>query len=107
MEHNGYWFRILLLQYMEQSSVSENIESVKRDDVEVRIVRDKCIGAATCVVYAEKTFDFCIGMRRCSSCNAFILLFVRQEFVQEIDVSIYFVFCITWFGIHDHRNWVT
>ncbi|MBI3619800.1 ferredoxin [Candidatus Roizmanbacteria bacterium] len=30
---------------------------VKRGDLEIRIVRNKCIGAATCVVYAPSTFD--------------------------------------------------
>ena len=34
-----------------------NIQIVKKGDIEVRIVRDKCIGAATCIVYAPSTFD--------------------------------------------------
>lgn len=35
----------------------ENIQIVKRDDIEIRILREKCIGAATCVVYSPLTFD--------------------------------------------------
>ena len=35
----------------------DNIQIVKKGDLEVRIVRDKCIGAATCIVYAPSTFD--------------------------------------------------
>lgn len=35
----------------------EEIEIVKKDDLEIRILRKKCIGAATCVVYAPATFD--------------------------------------------------
>lgn len=34
-----------------------NVEIVKRDDIEIRIFREKCIGAATCVVYSPSTFD--------------------------------------------------
>ena len=34
-----------------------NVQIVKKGDIEVRIVRDKCIGAATCIVYAPSTFD--------------------------------------------------
>ncbi len=30
---------------------------VKKSDIEIRILRDVCIGAATCVVYAPSTFD--------------------------------------------------
>lgn len=39
---------------MEQT---ENIQVVKKDDIEIRILREKCIGAATCVVYSPSTFD--------------------------------------------------
>lgn len=35
----------------------ENIQIVKKDNLEIHIVRNKCISAATCTVYAEKTFD--------------------------------------------------
>jgi len=35
----------------------QNIQIVKKGDIEIRIIRDKCISAATCVVYAENTFD--------------------------------------------------
>ncbi len=35
----------------------ENIQIIKRDAVEIRIIRNVCIGAATCVVYASNTFD--------------------------------------------------
>lgn len=34
-----------------------NTQIVKRGDIEIRIIREKCIGAATCVVYAPGTFD--------------------------------------------------
>ncbi|OGK18277.1 hypothetical protein A3G67_03210 [Candidatus Roizmanbacteria bacterium RIFCSPLOWO2_12_FULL_40_12] len=34
-----------------------NIQTVKKDDIEIKIIRDKCISAATCVVYAPSTFD--------------------------------------------------
>jgi ferredoxin len=39
---------------MEQN---ENVQIVKKGDVEIRILREKCIGAATCVVYSPSTFD--------------------------------------------------
>ena len=29
----------------------------KKDSIEIRIIRNKCISAATCVVYAPNTFD--------------------------------------------------
>ena len=35
----------------------QRVDVVKRDNIEIRILREQCIGAATCVVYAEKTFD--------------------------------------------------
>lgn len=35
----------------------DNIQIVKKDNIEIRILRDKCIGAATCVVYGPSTFD--------------------------------------------------
>lgn len=34
-----------------------NITLVKKEDIEIKVIRDKCIGAATCVVYAPSTFD--------------------------------------------------
>ncbi len=37
--------------------LDQEIQTVQKDDLEIRIVRAKCISAATCVVYAEKTFD--------------------------------------------------
>lgn len=37
--------------------MTNNITIVKKGDVEIRVIRDKCIGAATCVVYAPSTFD--------------------------------------------------
>ncbi len=37
--------------------IKDNIEIVKQGDIEVRITRAACIGAATCVVYAPSTFD--------------------------------------------------
>lgn len=36
---------------------TENVQVVKKNDVEIRILREKCIGAATCVVYSPSTFD--------------------------------------------------
>lgn len=33
------------------------ITRLVRDDIEIRIHRTQCIGAATCVVYAPSTFD--------------------------------------------------
>lgn len=36
---------------------TENVQVVKKDDVEIRILREKCIGAATCIVYSPSTFD--------------------------------------------------
>lgn len=35
----------------------ENIQTVKRGSIEIRILREKCISAATCVVYSPSTFD--------------------------------------------------
>ncbi|QQR64202.1 ferredoxin [Candidatus Roizmanbacteria bacterium] len=37
--------------------MTSNITQVKKGDVEIKVIRDKCIGAATCVVYAPSTFD--------------------------------------------------
>ena len=39
---------------MEQT---ENIQVVEKNGIEIRILREKCIGAATCVVYSPSTFD--------------------------------------------------
>ncbi len=36
---------------------NSEVQIVKRGDLEIRILRPKCISAATCVVYAENTFD--------------------------------------------------
>lgn len=30
---------------------------IKKDNIEIRVIRSKCIGASTCVVYAPETFD--------------------------------------------------
>ena len=35
----------------------QTIQTVKKEDIEIKIIRDTCIGAATCVVYAPSTFD--------------------------------------------------
>ena len=35
----------------------QNVQIVKKDSIEIHIIREKCISAATCVVYAENTFD--------------------------------------------------
>ena len=37
--------------------MANNITLVKKGDIEIKVIRDKCIGAATCVVYAPSTFD--------------------------------------------------
>ena len=34
-----------------------DVQTIKKGDLEIRIHRPKCISAATCVVYAENTFD--------------------------------------------------
>lgn len=34
-----------------------DVQIVKRGEIEIRIIRPTCISAATCVVYAENTFD--------------------------------------------------
>lgn len=34
-----------------------NLTVVKKDGIEIRILRDKCISAGTCTVYAPETFD--------------------------------------------------
>ncbi len=36
---------------------TNTIDIVKKGSLEIRIERAKCIGAATCVVYAPSTFD--------------------------------------------------
>jgi len=33
------------------------IQTYKKGDLEIRVLRDFCISAATCVVYAPDTFD--------------------------------------------------
>lgn len=37
--------------------MSEEIVVKKQGDIEIRVTMEKCIGASTCVVYAEDTFD--------------------------------------------------
>ncbi|MEK7499915.1 MAG: ferredoxin [Patescibacteria group bacterium] len=32
-------------------------QALKKGNIEIRIIRETCIGAATCVVYAPNTFD--------------------------------------------------
>jgi len=34
-----------------------DIQKIKKDNIEIKIIRSKCISAATCVVYAPNTFD--------------------------------------------------
>lgn len=34
-----------------------DIQSVTRGDIEIRILRAKCISAGTCIVYGANTFD--------------------------------------------------
>lgn len=36
---------------------NNTVESISRGDIEIRILRQTCIGAATCTVYAPETFD--------------------------------------------------
>lgn len=36
---------------------NNQVEIVKKDTIEIRIIRNKCISAATCTVYASNTFD--------------------------------------------------
>lgn len=33
------------------------VQKVTKDGIEIRVIRNMCIGAATCVVYAPSTFD--------------------------------------------------
>ena len=35
----------------------DQVQTIKKDDIEIIIIRDLCISAATCVVYAPSTFD--------------------------------------------------
>lgn len=37
--------------------MADDVQIIKKGDLEIRITRLKCIGAATCVVYAPSTFD--------------------------------------------------
>ncbi len=37
--------------------IEDNVQIIKKGDIEIRIIRNACIGAATCVVYASQTFD--------------------------------------------------
>lgn len=37
--------------------LDNDVQIVKKGDVEIRIYRKKCISAATCVVYAPSTFN--------------------------------------------------
>lgn len=37
--------------------IMDNTQIIKKDNIEIRIIRSKCISAATCVVYAPSTFD--------------------------------------------------
>ncbi len=38
--------------------MSEEMVQIAKDaDIEIRIIREQCIGAATCVVYSPNTFD--------------------------------------------------
>ena len=35
----------------------DDIQSIKKDNIEIRIIRNKCISAGPCTVYAPLTFD--------------------------------------------------
>jgi ferredoxin len=37
--------------------MSTQTQIIKKGDIEIRIIRPTCIGAATCIVYAPNTFD--------------------------------------------------
>lgn len=37
--------------------IKDGVQIVKQGDIEIRIIRSKCISAATCIVYAPSTFD--------------------------------------------------
>lgn len=37
--------------------MDNDVQIVKKGDLEIKIFRKKCIGAATCVVYSPGTFD--------------------------------------------------
>lgn len=37
--------------------MDKDIQIIKKGGIEIRISRNKCIGAATCVVYSPNTFD--------------------------------------------------
>lgn len=37
--------------------MDNDVESVTKGDLEIKVYRKKCIGAATCVVYGPNTFD--------------------------------------------------
>jgi len=37
--------------------VDTQVQIIKKGNIEIRILRAKCISAATCVVYAPNTFD--------------------------------------------------
>ena len=37
--------------------MTDKIQIVKKGDIEIRIIKDKCISAATCTVYSPNTFD--------------------------------------------------
>ena len=37
--------------------MSENIQTIKKDNIEIRVLRETCISAGPCTVYAPNTFD--------------------------------------------------
>lgn len=39
------------------TTADTRVQTIARDGIEIRVIRDKCISAATCVVYASDTFD--------------------------------------------------
>lgn len=41
----------------QEKSEPTNVTIIKHDDIEIRVLRDKCISAGTCTVYAPETFD--------------------------------------------------
>lgn len=37
--------------------MSEDVQVVKKDNIEIRVIRSTCISAGPCTVYAPNTFD--------------------------------------------------
>ncbi len=44
-------------QSVSAVTVDARVDTVTREGIEIRVIREKCISAATCTVYAADTFD--------------------------------------------------